>query len=218
MPFSSHTQTQCEKKVPFWVDLPCFRPVLTYRLGCWCICSCACCRGGWNALQWCSCQLYSAALPRHKNYSNGKCVSPRKLRFISFCNSSQKPRLKYWYLNCWIKHKAFRYCPVWHGVLKPSYASCSLGYAPLHRLGDRCTLGTLRANCPLARQSIHLLDCISCEMPHSVPPWEGKTESRKGKSGLCAGRNYAEKTVQQKTSDRWTTYLLITSQNRVSDI
>lgn len=151
--------------MPFWVDSLCFWPVLTYRLGCWCICSCACCRGGWNALQWCSCQLYSAALPRHKNYSDGKCVSPRTLSFISFCNSSQKPYLKYWYLNCWIKHKAFQCCPVWHGVLQPSYVSCSLGYAPLHRLGDRCTLGTPRASCPLAQQSIHLLDCMSCDAP-----------------------------------------------------
>lgn len=76
---SSHTGTLWEESAfPGWLNM--LAVVLTYMLGCWCICSCACCRGGWSALQWCSCRLYSAALPRHKIIQT-KNVSARRMKF-----------------------------------------------------------------------------------------------------------------------------------------
>lgn len=202
--FQSHTATPWEESafVGWFISL-------TYRLGCWCICSCACCRGGWNALQWCSCQLYSAAPPRHKNYSNGKYVTPKNLSFISFCNSLQKPCLKYWYLDCWIEHKVLQDCPVWHGLLKLSRDSYSLvcDYIPLHR-----------ADCPpLDQQSIHLLDCVSCDA--SLCPLLGRDDrvpQRQEWPAQC--KKLSTKPASTEAFDRWTTYLLITSQNKVSDI
>lgn len=70
---------------------------------------------------------------------------------------------------------------------------------------------------PSDQQSIHLLDCISCDAP--LCPLLGREDrvpQRQEWPVQC--KKLSTKPTSTEAFDRWTTYLLITSQNRVSDI
>lgn len=125
------------------------------------------------------------------------------------------------YLKCWIECKVLQYCPVWRGLLK---ASCELP------LGARlCSLpqtwwqmhfghpeGCL-SPLTIRQQSICLSDCISCDAP--LCPLLGREKrvpQRQEWPQQC--KKLHSKPTSTEAFDRWTTDLLITSQNRVSDI